>query len=266
MASTIVVPPADRDKWENVDPRVRGMAQAAVADIEAIQADVTALQGGSGILASEINITDADSQITGTTVETALVEMAERVVAASASETTIKAIPAAARADGSLVVDLTNDRLWVFDSGSSASASALVLVPDAGSGRWVRKADVTVVSKSFGFADLQEADMSIDVAFAAAIPAGAIVLGGGFNVTAAFDNVGDTANVTADLGVQGGDVDGFCDGASLDAVAKSSGVSGALIGGLVGAITPSIRVLPDVNGNTLTKGAAVAYLAYIEAF
>ena len=57
----------------------------------------------------------------------------------SASETTIKAIAAADRYDGQSVVDLTNSNVWIFDAGSSASAGARVLVPDAGSGRWLRK-------------------------------------------------------------------------------------------------------------------------------
>lgn len=125
--------------------------------------------------------------------------------------------------------------------------------------------EIHVVSKAFGFADLQEADQSIDVAFASALPAGAVVIGAGINVTAVFDNVGDTASVTADLG-HSGDVDAFCDGMSLDAIAKVGSPGGVAIGTLVGAVTPSVRVMPDVNGNTLTKGAAVAYVAYVEIF
>lgn len=56
----------------------------------------------------------------------------------AANEAAIKAIAAADRSNGMVVVDLTNDVLWTFDSGSSATASAWVLVPDAGTGRWLR--------------------------------------------------------------------------------------------------------------------------------
>jgi hypothetical protein len=123
-----------------------------------------------------------------------------------------------------------------------------------------------IVSKAFGFADLAEADQDIDVDFDAALPAGAVVIGAGINVTAAFDNVGDTASVEADLGIKSGDRDAFCDGMSLDAIAKVGAISGAAMGTLVGAITPSVNVKPDVNGDTLTKGAAVAYVIYVLAF
>lgn len=121
-------------------------------------------------------------------------------------------------------------------------------------------------TKAFTYADLQEADMSIDVDFDAALPAGAMVIGAGLNVTAIFDNAGDTANVAADIGIKSGDRDAFVDGASLDAVAKVGSPAGDGMGTLVGAITPSVLVVPSVNGNTLTKGSAVAYVAYTLAF
>lgn len=62
-----------------------------------------------------------------------------RVHAASATATTIKAIAAADRANGMIVVKLDDYTVWVFESASAASASDWVLVPDAGSGRWVRR-------------------------------------------------------------------------------------------------------------------------------
>jgi hypothetical protein len=125
---------------------------------------------------------------------------------------------------------------------------------------------VYVAKKAFTFADLQEADMSIDVDFAAALPDGAVVIGAGLNVIAAFDNVGNTASVVADIGIKSGDRDAFVDGAVLDAVAKVGSPAGVGMGTLVGAITPSVLVVPDVNGNTLTKGSAVAYVVYTLAF
>lgn len=125
---------------------------------------------------------------------------------------------------------------------------------------------VHVALKEFTYSDLQEADMSIDVDFDAALPAGAVVIGAGLNVTAVFDNAGNTASAVADIGIKSGDRDAFIDGAALDAVAKVGSPHGVGMGTLVGAITPSILVVPDVNGNTLTKGAAVAYVLYVLAF
>ena len=128
-------------------------------------------------------------------------------------------------------------------------------------------ARIKTVSKAFGFADVAAlgavASGSID--FAAALPAGAIVIGAGVNVTAVFDNVGNTASMTVALGVSGGDTDGFMVAGNADTVTKL-GTAGVLNGGLVGAVTPSILVDPDVNCDTITKGAAVAYISYILAF
>lgn len=125
-----------------------------------------------------------------------------------------------------------------------------------------------VAYKSFDYTDVAAlgavASGSID--FDAALPAGAVVVGGGINVTAIFDNAGDTASVVADLGIASGDTDAFCDGMSLDAVAKVGSPAGVGMGTLVGAVTPSILVDPDVNCDTITKGAAVAYVLYVEAF
>jgi hypothetical protein len=169
-----------------------------------------------------------------------------------------------------------NSTALVFASIGTATASdatpaALAQTAAAGTSPNLSRADhvhaspIFIRSKAFTYADCQEADQDIDIAFAAALPAGAIVIGAGINVTAVFDNAGDTANVVADLG-HSGDKDAFCDGMSLDAIAKVGAVSGQAMGTLVGAVTPSINVLPSVNGNTLTKGTAVAYVLYTLAF
>lgn len=125
-------------------------------------------------------------------------------------------------------------------------------------------ATVKFATFAFGFADLDESDGSQTLDFADALPAGAMVIGAGINCTAIFDNVGDSAGVTADVGISGGNTDGFIDGASLNAVAKVSDPTGTAMGGLVGAITPCVVVAADVNVDTLTKGAATAYVAYVE--
>jgi hypothetical protein len=62
-----------------------------------------------------------------------------RVHAAVADATALAAIVAADRANGMVIVKLDDYTLWVFESGSSASASNWVVVPGAGTGRWVRR-------------------------------------------------------------------------------------------------------------------------------
>ncbi len=83
-------------------------------------------------------------------------------------------------------------------------------------------------------------------------------------VSAAFDNVGDTASLTFDLGIKSGDTDAFIDGGSLNAAASVRTPLGVVTGGYVGAITPSVIVDADVNLNTLTKGAATFYIYYLD--
>lgn len=192
-----------------------------------------------------------------------------RIGGALADITALKGVPVIQRIDGQLWVAGPPYSLYVFDAdGTGTEALPDLVAPLVGPGRFRLVAsaatNVSVVTKSFDFDDLQEADMDIDVDFDAALPTGVnLILGGGCNVTAVFDNVGDTADVTFDLGISGGDRDAFCDGGSLDTVAVSGGVSGAGVGTVVANITPSVNVLPSVNGDTLTKGAAVAYLAYV---
>jgi hypothetical protein len=152
-----------------------------------------------------------------------------------------------------------------------AEADVLALQADVGTddsnGDLFSRAPV-VVSKAFDHTDVAAlgavADGYID--FAAALPAGAVVIGAGCNVTAVFDNAGDTADVALDIGIKSGDADAFVDGASLDAVAKVGSPAGAGLGTLVGAVTPSLFVNPTVNCDTITKGGAVAYLIYVLAF
>lgn len=125
---------------------------------------------------------------------------------------------------------------------------------------------VSVATKAIGHADLTDADTQQTIDFDAALPAGAMVVASGANVTAIFDNAGDTASVTFDLGIKSGDTDCFVDGGSLNAVAKVCTPAGVSPTGLVGAITPSVIVDGSVNLDTLTKGAAVFYVAYVLAF
>ncbi len=198
--------------------------------------------------------------------------VSQRIGGPTATTTTLKAIPADLRADGQVFVVLADSSIWIFDADSAAGASATVLVPDAGSGRYlaagfaVGASGIFVASKTVGFAALTDADMQQTVDFDEALPAGAVVVGSGANVTAIFDNVGDTASLTFDLGIKSGDTDAFVDGGSLNAVAKVCTPNGVTPSGLVGAITPSIIVDSSVNLNTLTKGAATFYVLYALAF
>ncbi len=142
--------------YTDADGAVKAMPPSGVAvslggegQLEADLAAITALKG-----ATKIGVQDAALRITAVNAETALAELAARTLQASASETAIKAIPAAARADGTLIVDLTNNVLWQFDSGSAAGASGFVLVPDVGTGRWLRNqpslADLSSVATGLG--------------------------------------------------------------------------------------------------------------------
>ena len=81
------------------------------------------------------------------------------MVASAADRAAVKAIAAADRVNGQLILVRTDNSLWRFDSGSSAASDGadgnLVLVPDAGSGRWIR-ADKSFTMKlaiGFGTAD-----------------------------------------------------------------------------------------------------------------
>lgn len=154
------------------------------------------------------------------------------------------------RSKAGIVIDVTSEGVWVLMSANVDSETP---------------SGPQVMSKSITTADLSAAATSEAVDFDAALPAGAIVIGSGVIVSAIFDNAGDSASCSCDIGVSGGDADAFVDGASLNAVATPVPVAGVSMGGLVGAITPAITVISDVNVSTLTKGACVAYVAYFEA-
>lgn len=128
---------------------------------------------------------------------------------------------------------------------------------------------VKVASLAIGFAQVAALGAVTDGAidFAAALPVGAVRLGGYVDVTAVFDNVGNTASLTFDLGVASpGDTDAWIDGGSLNAVAKVASPLGVVPIGFSGGSLPSVMIHSDVNCDTITKGAAVAYVPYFEQF
>jgi hypothetical protein len=69
--------------------------------------------------------------------------VAARIASPAADTTAIEAMPTEDRQDGMLVVDLATLQIWAFDASSSAGASGSVLVPDAGSGRWLASSSLT---------------------------------------------------------------------------------------------------------------------------
>ncbi len=95
-----------------------------------------------------------NAPITVGTTSLSFVKIPTLAEGTAASEAAIKAIPAGRRANGQLITDQTNDVAWIFDSGSAAAASAWVLVPDAGTGRWLRNhpslADLSGVTTTTG--------------------------------------------------------------------------------------------------------------------
>lgn len=123
---------------------------------------------------------------------------------------------------------------------------------------------IAIASKAIGHADLTAGATTQTINFGAALPANALILGGGANVTTAFNNAGNTDTTTFDLGFAGTNV--IVNGGSLNSIAKVSTPAGGSPTGLVGALTPSVKVNSSVNVNTITKGAAVFYVAYLGAF
>lgn len=125
-------------------------------------------------------------------------------------------------------------------------------------GKRVRKASLTITS-----ALLTDSDGAQTFPFGAALPADAIILAVGLDVTAGFTD-GASGVFTADLGINGGDIDAFLDGAdiaSIDDVASPQGIQPT---GRVGAITPALTILADVNVDTATAGAVTAEVLYVD--
>ncbi len=73
-----------------------------------------------------------------------------------ADATAIQGIASTTRTDGMVILKLDDSTLWAFDAESSASATAWVIVPTSGSGRWLRKfvstADLASTSNGYGSA------------------------------------------------------------------------------------------------------------------
>ncbi len=79
----------------------------------------------------------------------------------AATTTAIKAIAAANRANGMLVMCLADGSFWRFHSTSTAADTSenLVLVPGVGSGRWLRADSQVLLSLAFTFATADNATL-----------------------------------------------------------------------------------------------------------
>lgn len=88
--------------------------------------------------ASLVGVQDSAGRFTATNVELVLAEIGSRIAQSVADNAALAAIPASARADGQIVIVRDTDTLWAFDSASVAVASDWVVVPGAGTGRWLR--------------------------------------------------------------------------------------------------------------------------------
>ncbi len=137
---------------------------------------------------------------------------------------------------------------------NEASSSADIV---ALQGQRVRKATLAVV-----FGDLTDSDGAQTIPFAAALPADAIIVAVGLDVTVGFIDAG-IGVFTADLG-DGVTIDLLLNGADIASIAKVASPQGAQPAGLVGAVTPAITILADVNVDTSTAGALTAEIYYVD--
>lgn len=111
--------------------------------------------------------------------------------AAVADNAALKAIADAERRDGDFVLVKDSNRVYRFDSGSSASDDGnFVLAPDAGTGRWLR---LTILNQANTFTDETESTSK---------DTGSMILEGGLGVEKNV-NVGGNLIVEGDATIQG---------------------------------------------------------------
>lgn len=77
--------------------------------------------------------------------DTAAQKVSERIASALTTTASLTAVPAKYRVHGMFALTTTTGESWYFDSASSAGASATVLVPDAGTGRWLKMSTAVAV-------------------------------------------------------------------------------------------------------------------------
>lgn len=172
---------------------------------------------------------------------------------------------------GSIMCQFDGTNWFLKQSGIKHAAASATIPGTMTAAMYTMASRLKVASKTVAFGDITDAGTTHTIDFAAALPAGAYYLGAMANCTAIFDNAGDSASVTFDLGIKSGDTDAFLDGASLNSVAMvytPVGVGlvagGSGVHGFAGGVTPSIIFTGDVNLDTLTKGSAVFYVYYLD--
>ena len=87
-------------------------------------------------------------------------ELSQRYGGAFATRTAIKGLSAKARVDGMLAMSDDDGSLWRFDATAAQATDVgeeLLLVPTAGSGRWVRRDPVITAKLAVGFGTLDAA-------------------------------------------------------------------------------------------------------------
>lgn len=119
--------------------------KSSAGDDIAVDLASTAASKGAAL----VGIADATTRFAGTTAEAAFQDLGGRINLAVADATALQAVSATVRTNGMVCVKLDDDTVWTFDSASSASASNWVIVPSAGTGRWLRShmtlADLTTL-------------------------------------------------------------------------------------------------------------------------
>jgi hypothetical protein len=90
--------------------------------------------------------------------------------------------------------------------------------------------------------ELTDSDAQQTFDFAAALPAGAFVIGCWVEVTTEVDD-GAAGTATCDVGIKAGDTNGFLDAADLTTAAGNINIPrGALATGMFGGLTPTVIV------------------------
>jgi len=122
---------------------------------------------------------------------------------------------------------------------------------------------IYTASKAVAFDDLAAAAGAESIAFDAALPAGALVIGASIDVTTGFTD-GVAGVFTADMGIEGaGDQDALIDGADIASIAEVGSPLGVRPTGHYGGITPEVTILATVNVDTATAGALTAKVFYV---
>lgn len=123
----------------------------------------------------------------------------QRILAPVADQTAMQAVQTDDRFDGQVAVKLDDYTVWTFEAGSSAGASSSVIVPDAGTGRWVKLTTAVVGAVQGGTDTLAAGTKTVTATITASSRiivtmkdpgAGAITNFAAFDVPAASRNVG----------------------------------------------------------------------------